>query len=105
MCIRDRAYTHGDIYVDELMEYLAGNVEILEKFASEHLPKIKVIRPEPTFLVWLDCTEMSMSDKELNEFFRQKAKVGMNPVTMFGPGGEGFMRMNIGCPKAALLQG
>jgi len=99
------AYTHGDIYVDELMEYLAGNVETLEKFVSEYLPKIKVIRPESTFLVWLDCNEMGMNDKDLNEFFLQKAKVGLNPGIMFGPGGEGFMRMNIGCPRAMLLKG
>jgi cystathionine beta-lyase len=101
----EEAYTCGDIYVDELMEYLAGNVEILEKFAGEHLPKIKVISPESTFLVWLDCTEMGMNDKDMNEFFLHKAKVGMNPGIMFGPGGEGFMRMNIGCPRATLLQG
>jgi cystathionine beta-lyase len=87
------------------MDYLAGNVETLEQFVSEYLPKIKVIRPESTFLVWLDCNEMGMNDKDLNEFFLQKAKVGLNPGIMFGPGGEGFMRMNIGCPRATLLHG
>jgi cystathionine beta-lyase len=101
----EEAYTHGDIYVDELMDYLAGNVQTLENFIGEYLPKIKVILPESTFLVWLDCTEMGMNDKDLNEFFLHKAKVGMNPGIMFGPGGEGFMRMNIGCPKSTLLQG
>jgi cystathionine beta-lyase len=101
----EEAYTHGDIYVDELMDYLAKNVETLEKFVNENLPKIKVIRPESTFLVWLDCTEMGMNDKDLNEFFLHKAKVGFNPGIMFGPGGEGFMRMNIGCPVSTLIQG
>jgi cystathionine beta-lyase len=101
----EEAYTHGDIYVDELMDYLARNVETLEKFVNENLPEIKVIRPESTFLVWLDCTEMGMNGKDLNEFFLHKAKVGFNPGIMFGPGGEGFMRMNIGCPVSTLIQG
>jgi len=101
----EEAYMHGDTYVDELMDYLAGNIEILEKYVAEHLPKIKVIRPESTFLVWLDCREMEMNDEDLNKFFLYKAKVGMNPGIMFGPGGEGFMRMNIGCPASTLRRG
>lgn len=100
----EEAYLHGDQYVDELMEYLNQNLEILTQFATEHLPKIKVIRPESTFLVWLDCREMGLNDDELNKFFLQNAKVGFNPGQMFGPGGEGFMRMNIGCPKATVLK-
>lgn len=101
----EEAYVNGDIYVDELMDYLAGNVETLETFVTEYLPKIKVIRPESTFLVWLDCRAMSLNDEDLNKFFLHKANVGFNPGVMFGPGGEGFMRMNIGCPRATLLQG
>jgi cystathionine beta-lyase len=101
----EEAYLHGDTFVDELMDYLAENVETMERYIAEYLPKIKMIRPESTFLVWLDCSKMGMDDKEMNEFFLHKAKVGLNPGVMFGPGGEGFMRMNIGCPRATLLQG
>ncbi len=101
----EEAYLHGDTYVDELMDYLAKNIEILEKYIAEYLPKVKVTRPESTFLVWLDCREMNMNDDDLNKFFLQKAKVGMNPGIMFGSGGEGFMRMNIGCPAATLIKG
>jgi len=101
----EEAYLHGDTFVDELVDYLTGNVETLEKFVADNLPEIKVIRPESTFLVWLDCTGMGMNDKELNEFFLHKAKVGLNPGAMFGPGGEGFMRINIGCPRVTLLKG
>jgi cystathionine beta-lyase len=101
----EEAYLHGDSYVDELMEYLAINVETLEKFVADYLPKIKVIRPESTFLVWLDCSAMQLSDEELNKFFLHQARVGFNPGVMFGPGGEGFMRMNIGCPQSTLIQG
>lgn len=101
----EEAYLHGDSYVDALMKYLQGNVDMLIEFASQYLPKIKVIRPESTFLVWLDCRETGLKDQELNDFFLLEAKVGLNPGVMFGPGGEGYMRMNIGCPKATLLQG
>jgi len=101
----EEAYLHGDTYVDELMDYLIENLDILEKYVAEYLPKMKVIRPESTFLVWLDCREMGMNDEDLNKFFLHKAKVGFNPGVMFGPGGEGYMRMNIGCPRATLMQG
>lgn len=101
----EEAYQHGDTYVDELMDYLAKNVAILENYVAQHLPQIKVIRPEATFLVWLDCRNTGMDDDELNHFFLHKAKVGLNPGKMFGAGGEGFMRMNIGCPASTLLTG
>jgi len=100
----EEAYQHGDEYVDELMKYLAGNIEVLEDFALKYLPEIKVIKPESTFLVWLDCSAMELSDEALNQFFLTKAKVGFNPGIMFGPGGKGFMRMNIGCPRATLVK-
>lgn len=100
----EQAYLHGDAYVDQLMDYLASNIEILQKYVAEHLPAIKVIKPEATFLVWLDCREMGMNDEDLNKFFLHTARVGMNPGAMFGPGGEGFMRMNIGCPAFTLMQ-
>ena len=101
----EQAYLHGDSYVDELMDYLGKNVEMLKKYVAENLPNIEVIEPEATFLVWLDCRKMGMSDEELNKFFLYTARVGMNPGAMFGPGGEGFMRMNIGCPAITLMQG
>lgn len=100
----EEAYLHGDTFVDELMEYLTANVDTLEKYIAENLPKIKMIRPESTFLVLLDCREMGLNDKDLNEFFLQKARVGLNPGNMFGPGGEGYMRMNIGCPRATIIK-
>ncbi len=99
----EEAFMHGDGYVDELMAYLAGNLDLLEDFINRYLPKIKMMRPESTFLVWLDCREMELNDEDLNKFFLNNAKVGMNPGAMFGAGGEGFMRMNIGCPRATLI--
>lgn len=97
------AYSKGDEYVDALMQYLQENVNILESYCIQNIPEIRVLRPESTFLVWLDCQKLGMNDKELNAFFLHKAKIGLNPGVMFGPGGEAFMRMNIGCPKSTLL--
>ena len=96
------AFRFGDTYVDELMDYLAINVRTIEDFCKKHLPFIKIFRPEATFLVWLDCRETGMVDKALNEFFLHEAKIGCNPGVQFGIGGEGFMRMNIGCPKSVI---
>lgn len=98
------AYTYGDEWVDALMVYLSENLDILEEYLQKHIPQIKMVRPEATFLVWLDCRELGMKDKELNHFFLTKAKLGLNPGTMFGPGGSGFMRMNVACTKATLMQ-
>ena len=96
------ALTYGDEWVDDLMMYLSGNLDILESFLLKHIPQITMVRPEATFLVWLDCRKMNMDDETLNRFFIEKAGLGLNRGDMFGPGGSGFMRMNIGCPKSTL---
>ncbi len=98
------AYTYGDEWVDELMAYLSENLNILENFLKNHIPGIRMLRPEATFLVWLDCRELGMDDETLNRFFLEKARLGLNRGDMFGPGGSGFMRMNVGCTKATLVQ-
>jgi cystathionine beta-lyase len=96
------AYTYGDEWVDELMAYLSENLDILEDYLQKHIPQIRMLRPEATFLVWLDCRELAMDDAALNKFFLEKARLGLNRGEMFGPGGSWFMRMNIGCTKATL---
>jgi cysteine-S-conjugate beta-lyase len=65
----------------------------------EYLPKIKLIKPEGTYLLWLDCRKLGMSDTQLHHFFINEAGVGMSPGTLFGEVGSGFMRMNIGMPR------
>jgi cysteine-S-conjugate beta-lyase len=100
----EAAFTFGDEWVKQLMAYLGKNLDYMESFIANHLPKIKMIRPEATFLVWLDCRGLDMDDAQLKDFFLHKAKLGLNPGIMFGPGGEGFMRMNIGCPLSVVKQ-
>ena len=98
------AYNECDYYADQLLEYLTGNLEYLNKFIAERVPQIKVTPMQATYLVWLNCKALNMAPKELNKFFLEKAKVAMNEGSTFGPGGAGFMRMNIACPRSRLVE-
>ena len=96
------AYEKCEYYADELMEYLEGNKDYIVGFLKERIPKIKLAQPEATYLMWLDCRELGMSQEDLKKFFFEKAKLGLNDGATFGQEGIGFMRMNLACPKAAL---
>jgi cysteine-S-conjugate beta-lyase len=100
----EAAYTKGDDWLRQLMEYVEGNFRFLENYMSKHCPKIKIMRPEATFLVWLDFREYGMNDKKLSNFLVEKARVGLNNGARFGTGGEGFQRINIGCPRSVLKE-
>jgi cystathionine beta-lyase len=90
------AYSEGEEWLDQLLKYLAKNVEFVTNYCREHIPEILPVRSEATYMIWLDCHKLGMSGKELQDFFVGKAAIGMNEGSSFGPGGEGFMRMNIG---------
>ena len=98
------AYEHGEAWLDELMEYIKGNVEFTRAFLAEHLPQVKLIEPEATYLLWLDFRALGMSDADLNTLIAQQAKLWLNDGPTFGPGGSGFQRMNIACPRSVLEQ-
>lgn len=98
------AYTKGDQWLKELLVYIDGNLTLLEAYLKQYLPQIKMIRPEATYMAWLDCSALNMTDKELNRFFVEKAKLGLNPGALFGKGGEQFMRINVACPRSVLQQ-
>jgi cystathionine beta-lyase len=80
------------------------NYRFLDQFMSEHLPKVNVMRPEATYLVWLDFRQYGMPDKKLSKFLTEKAGVGLNNGARFGTGGDGFQRINIGCPRSVLAE-
>ncbi|MFW6290251.1 MAG: MalY/PatB family protein [Mariniphaga sp.] len=101
----EAAYTHGDQWLEQLLNYLWGNYRYLKDFFDKNLPAVKVMQPEATFLVWLDFSHYDMNDKELNRFIVEKAGVGLNNGARFGTGGEGWMRLNIGCPRSVLKEG
>ena len=98
----EAAYTYGDEWLDQLMDYLYENLDFAQDFLNEKIPQIKMIRPEGTYMVWLDCSELNLKEKDLKEFMIEDAGLGFNDGRMFGTGGEGFMRMNIACPKQTL---
>lgn len=94
------AYTEGDQWLEALLSYLAGNVEFVKSYCREFIPEIIPVNPEATYMIWLDCRKLGMKPAELQSFFVGKAGIGMNEGSAFGPGGEGFMRMNLGTPRA-----
>jgi len=101
----EAAYTHGEEWLNELMHYLAGNLDFMEAFMQAELPELKMMRPEGTYLVWVDFSALHFSDEELNNFMIHEAKLGLNRGSKFGENGKFFMRFNIACPKALLEQG
>ena len=99
------AYNECGYYADQLVLYLEANIDAaLEHFARD-APQIRVARPEATYMLWLDCRELGLAQPDLNAFMLEKAKVALNAGCDFGPEGAGFMRMNVACPRARLLEG
>ena len=101
----EAAYTHCEGWLEELMLYLHDNLETLIEYFDKNMPGIKVIRPEATYLAWLDCNELPVAAEKLKEFFTFKAGVGLNDGTTFGKEGYGFQRINFACPRVLLLEG
>jgi cystathionine beta-lyase len=101
----EAAYRHGEDWLEELLDYLQGNIDYAIRFFQQRIPKIKATCPEGTYLLWLDCRELGLDHDNLRDLFLKQAQVALNDGHTFGPGGEGFMRMNIGCPRAILQEG
>ena len=100
----EAAYQHGTEWLEELI----GIIEENKNYALKHLNatgKIEVVEPEGTYLLWLDCKKTGLAHEDLKTFMQETAKVGLNDGASFGKEGEGFMRMNIACPKATLEEG
>lgn len=98
------AYTHGEEWLGNVMDYIQGNVGLVVEYCKTRIPKIKPMKPEATYLIWLDCRDLGLNDKELKEFMIEKARLGFNEGPMFGAGGEGFQRMNVGCPRSVVKE-
>lgn len=96
------AYTYGAEWLQQMRMYVMENVRFVDEFLKLQIPKIKIYPPQASFLVWLDCRGLQMSQQELVELFRDKASLALNDGSMFGPGGEGHMRLNVGCPRSVL---
>jgi len=98
------AYDEGEEWLDQVLKYIEANFKFLKEFVSENLPDVDFIDPEGTYLAWLDFSKLGMNDEELREFMLKNAKVALDDGKQFGPGGEGFQRMNIACPRSLLKE-
>lgn len=101
----EAAYNYGEEWLLRLLDYLQGNYKFLVSFLKNHIPQISVFPLEGTYLAWLDFRNLGLSDKDMKHFLIHKAKVWLDEGTKFGGGGEGFQRMNIGCPRKLLEEG
>lgn len=98
------AFREGEPWRQEMLRYVEGNVDFVMDYCKEHLPAVKPLRPQASFLIWLDCRALGLNHDQLLHLFVDKARLALNDGEMFGPGGEGFMRMNVGTPRAVLRQ-
>lgn len=96
------AYSHGTEWLDQVIAYIQGNIDFTERYLQEQIPAIRMIRPQASYLVFLDCRLLNLKQNELEQLFVEDARLALNTGTTFGEEGEGFMRLNIACPRATL---
>lgn len=96
------AYSNGTEWLDQVLVYIQSNIDFTDAFLSEYIPDIKMIRPQASYLVFLDCRTLGLNQKELVDLFVDGAHLALNDGTMFGKEGEGFMRLNVACPRSVL---
>jgi len=99
------AYRDGDAWLEALLDYLEDNREVLVRELPRRLPGVRIAAPEATYLAWLDCRDARIPGGDPHTFFLERAKVALNDGRLFGSGGEGFVRLNFGCPRALLIEG
>ena len=98
----EAAYKLGDEWLEQVLDYLQDNLDFLQDYLARRIPNIKIIQPQGTYLIWLDCRELGMDNLALRSFMRDNAKVGLEDGFIFGETGSGFVRMNIACPRSIL---
>ncbi len=98
------AYRKGAAWRRQMLKYVEGNIAYVDKYLRKYVPEIKAMLPQASFLIWLDCRELGMSQKSLMYFLKRKAGLYMNDGSMFGEEGRGFVRLNVGCPRSVLVK-
>ena len=98
------AFRKGEEWRKQMLSYIEDNVRFVEDYCREHIPGIRPLRPQASFLVWLNCRDLHLSHEALLDLFIDKAHLALNDGEMFGPGGEGFMRLNVATPRKILEQ-
>jgi len=97
-------YEQGEEWRVAMLEYVQGNIRYVIDYLAGHLPQIRPMEPEASFLLWLDCSALGMDTDTLHRFFALKAGLGLNKGTVFGEGGEYHLRLNVACPRAVLVR-
>ena len=87
-----------------MLAYIEDNIRLVEDYCRMHIPAIRPLRPQASFLVWLDCRELRLTHQQLLDLFVDKAHLALNDGEMFGPGGQGFMRLNVASPRSVIRQ-
>ena len=98
----ETAFREGGEWLEQLLDYLEGNIDYTWDYLKKNIPEIHFLKPESTYLLWLDCRELGLSGDELQTFMVQEAGLALNDGRGFGPEGGGYMRMNIACPRATI---
>jgi len=96
------AYKDGEEWLEQLIIYLADNMSLIKEYLQSYIPKIKFVKPEGTYLAWLDCRGLGLSSHELDKVITHKCKLWLSNGHSFGRGGDGFMRLNAACPRSVL---
>ncbi|XJZ26784.1 MalY/PatB family protein [Bacillota bacterium Lsc_1132] len=98
----EAAYQNGEMWLEELMDYLEGNKQFAISYLAENLPQLTYMEPDATYLLWIDCRKLALSDKEIKKLLIEKGKLALEPGQKYGLGGEGFVRLNFACPREML---
>ncbi|HBE9445875.1 MalY/PatB family protein [Clostridioides difficile] len=98
----EASYNNGESWLESFLEYLESNIDFAIKYINENMPKLKVRKPEGTYLLWVDFSALGLSDEELESKLVQKGKVALNQGNSFGIGGSGYQRINLACPRSML---
>ncbi|MFZ5967295.1 MAG: MalY/PatB family protein [Bacillota bacterium] len=101
----EAAYRDGEEWLDQLLAYLEENIAFVIDYCKKNIPGVRPNRPEGTYLVWMDCKDLGLDHEKLNDFMIHKAKIALDSGTWFGEEGNGYMRMNIACPREILKEG
>lgn len=97
-------FTQGDEWLDQLKDYLEGNIALVRDFIAQRIPTLKFTEPESTYLLWVDCRGLGLTDEELTRFIQHNARLWLDMGSIFGKEGEGFIRLNVACPRSVVKE-
>ena len=100
----EAAFREGEEWLEQLLPYLADNFDFVVNYCETRIPRIKTFAPDATYLMWLDCRALGLTNQQLHDFMIEKAGLGLNDGCSFGRSLEGYMRLNAACPRSVLME-